>query len=60
MTNSMLDAFVPAEKTKSMSDLDEEDEAWTVKSHREKAKEGLVGVMDWAGAKIKDGGVKKV
>ncbi|KAF2629650.1 hypothetical protein BU25DRAFT_456725 [Macroventuria anomochaeta] len=52
-TNSTLNQFVPAEKMKSMSDLDKEEEAQTAKSHKEKAKKGVAGVMNWLEKEVK-------
>ena len=42
-----------------MSDLDKEEEARMAKSHKEKAKKGIAGVMNWL-EKIKGNELKKM
>lgn len=58
--NTTLEQLVPAQKIKSMSDLDKEEEARMAKSHKAKAMKGVSGVLNWLGKKIKGNGVKKV
>ena len=50
--NSILDQFVPAEKMKSISDLDKEEEVRMKKKYEQTAKKGIPGVMRWTEEKI--------
>lgn len=59
LTETTIDQFVPAEKMKSMSDLDKEEEARMAKSHKENAKKGVTGALSWLETKIKSGGARK-
>ncbi|KAF3008716.1 hypothetical protein E8E13_009673 [Curvularia kusanoi] len=56
---STLDQIVPADKIKSMSDLDKEEEIRICKSYSSKAKKGVAGVVDWLESKVKGDGKKK-
>ncbi|KAJ8115788.1 hypothetical protein OPT61_g2647 [Boeremia exigua] len=51
--------YVPVERTKSMSDIDKEEEARMTKSYKEKAKWSVAGVMDRLEKKLKGDGAKK-
>lgn len=59
LADTTLERLVPTDRMKSMSDLDKEEEARMAKLHKENAKKGVTGAMNWLEAKIKGGGVKK-
>jgi hypothetical protein len=54
-----LDQFVPAEKIRSMAELDKEEEKRVMNSHKQKVKRMGVGIVEWLEKKMEAGAGKR-